>query len=460
MSGAARLPEAALGAQYFARYAEAETAFAEAIDDSYLAALVVPARAEASDLLHGFELALERAPGRVLVILVVNATDADLPATHAANERLLAQLEQRFPSFRKLEHGTLGLGAGLGRAPNYDLLWLDRASIGRRMAPRSGVGTARKVGNDLAVALWTRGRIACPRIASSDADARLPADYFAVLAGCERDRAQRASAWLWPFVHELGEDTAIYDATVLYEISLRYYVLGLAAAGSSYAYHSVGSTLCIDASAYLSVRGFPKREAGEDFYVLDKLAKVRPLYRVTAEPIRIRSRRSNRVPFGTGRRSQEIAEDAQTGAPFTLYSPRLFEALASVICGLDEFAQRAELSAFQREIAQRVPDLAEPISEVLEGAGVFSALLSAAQNAPPGRVLRRRVHTFFDALRTLRFVHGLRDRCLPAVPWRDALAAAPFLRDPFAAGGEPEAVCRSLVKLEAALPDEVGPSLF
>jgi hypothetical protein len=97
---------------------------------------------------------------------------------------------------------------------------------------------------------------------------------------------------------------------------------------------------------------------------------------------------------------------------------------------------------------------------VLSGLGAFAALASAAEQAPVGAVLRRRIHTWFDSLRSLRFVHDLRDRCLPSLPWRTALESAPFVVDPFRAGPAPDAVCRVLALAEAELPTQVGPSLL
>jgi hypothetical protein len=446
-------------AKYFARYAEPEALLATTISDSYLAALVVPVRGEAPTLLAGFAAALARAPGRVLLVLVVNATDSANAETHAENQRLLEHLAGQFAEQRSISHAQVRASGVLGRATNYDLLWIDRASAGARLPEREGVGTVRKLGCDLAALLWARGQIACPRIACSDADVTLPHDYFSVLSGAANE-STRSSAWLWPFSHEAGGDRGIDLATVLYELSLRYYVLGLAAAGSCYAYQSVGSTLSVDAPAYLSVRGFPKREAAEDFYLLDKLAKVAPLRRVQALPIRIRARASDRVPFGTGRRSQEIAEQIRVGQEFTLYCPGIFRALSAVLYGLDGFAASARVEAVEQAFSVRVPELAEATRSVLQSQGVFDALASAARQAPPGPVLRRRIHTWFDALRTLRFVHGLRDRSLPSLPWREALSSASFLGEPFRNGQDPRAVCGTLALAEAQLPAQIGPALL
>ncbi|MEO8901553.1 MAG: hypothetical protein ABI627_08510 [Polyangiaceae bacterium] len=445
------------GAQFFARYAEPEARLAAGITDSYAACLVLPACGEEPSLLNGFQAALAAAPGRVLFLLVVNATDAANVQTHDANQRLLGALAARFARSEGIRAEGVETRAVLARAENYDVLWLDRASVGARFPEREGVGLARKVGGDLAAALWARGRIACPRIASSDADVTLPDDYFTTLTSAER---APSAAWLWPFHHEAGDDADIDSATVLYEISLRYYVLGLTAARSSYAYQSIGSTICVHAESYLAVRGFPKRAAAEDFYLLDKLAKVGPLRRVAAAPVRIRARRSDRVPFGTGRRTGEIAEKSATGAEFEMYAPGVFTALGAVIAGLEAFAASADVSALNAALDARIPEHAAAARTVLERLGVFAALATAARQAPAGRVLRRRIHTWFDGLRTLRFIHGMRDACLPPVPWRQALSAAEFLDRPFRDGEAPAAVCGVLAQIEAALPALIGPALL
>ncbi|HET7541411.1 MAG TPA: hypothetical protein VFK05_16155 [Polyangiaceae bacterium] len=449
------------GAQYFARHAEPEAALARALDERYLAALVVPVCGEAPSLLDGFQSALSAAAERVLLILVVNATDAASAAIHAENQRLLSHLQGLYPRPSALTHEAISARAWLARAETHDLLWLDRASPGVRLPPREGVGLARKLGGDLAAALWASGQLKSPLLASSDADVTLPADYFRELTAPEPvSQGSPSAAWLWPYRHEPGGDPAIDAATVLYEISLRYYVLGLASASSQYAYQSVGSTLCVSAPAYLSVRGVPKREAAEDFHLLNKLAKVGPLHRPRVSPIAIRARVSERVPFGTGRRSREIAEELASGEQFLLYSPEIFRALAAVLKGLDDFAESADVAALTRAIELWVPDCAPSVQQVLTGLGAFAALASAATQAPRGAVLRRRIHTWFDSLRTLRFVHGLRDRCFPSVPFRTALAAAPFVSPPLAAGAEPRAICRALELSESALPLRVGPSLL
>ena len=114
----------------------------------------------------------------------------------------------------------------------------------------------------------------------------LPRDYFDRASKVPRNHA---SALVYPFIHRGEEDVALARAIQLYEISLRYYVLGLASAGSPYAHHTVGSTLAVDAISYAKVRGVPKRTAAEDFYLLGKLAKIGKVAALNGTPISVSS---------------------------------------------------------------------------------------------------------------------------------------------------------------------------
>ena len=58
--------------------------------------------------------------------------------------------------------------------------------------------------------------------------------------------------------------------------------------------------------------------------------------------------------------------------------------------------------------------------------GAFEAVRKAAAEAREPAALLRRLHTWFDAFRTLKLVHALRDEGFPSLPWRQALAEAPF----------------------------------
>jgi hypothetical protein len=257
---------------------------------------------------------------------------------------------------------------------------------------------------------------------STDADAVLPASYFHV-----GERAiEAAAAAVFPFQHEPSSDPLHGRATALYELSLRYYVLGLAHAGSSYAYHSLGSTLYVRFDAYAQVRGFPRRRAGEDFYLLDKLVKLGAVERLVGPMISLQSRLSSRVPFGTGPGVQRLLDLEAGPDGLLLYPPRCFEVLREVLASLLGFAESRDLGRTLRQLSE-LPE-GEAVLAYFDALDVATALPAAARQAKAPHQLARRLRVWFDALRTLRLIHALRDQCHPALPWQQALSEAPFLR--------------------------------
>jgi hypothetical protein len=362
--------------QYLARYAAPEVALAASVPGDYAHVIVVPACAEDARCIAGLASAA-REP--VLAIVVVNGTeDADL-AVHRANATLLAALADQ-PSLGALE-----------------VMVVDRASAGRRLPAGQGVGLARRIGCDLALALQVGGRVRSPWIHTTDADAVLADDYFDVPA-----RAGSAAALVYPLWHEPSGEAALDRAHALYEMSLRYYVLGLHWAGSPYAYHTVGSALAVRGTAYAAVRGVPRRQAGEDFYLLNKLARLGPIAQPAAEPVRLRGRRSRRVPFGTGPACERIMAGLAAGQPFRVYHPRSFELLGD------------RLAAYGGADATRA---------------------------------------WLDSFRTLKFIHAARAAGLADVPWEAAFSAAPFAVAP-----GPVADCRARLFARETAVLRAGPA--
>jgi hypothetical protein len=315
---------------------------------------------------------------------------------HEHNRRLLAALR----------HGAepLSPGAWWRAGRSTDWLVVDRASAGRRLPRRQGVGLARKIGCDLALALHRAGKLDSRWIHMTDADARLPRGYFEVAAPDD------SAALAYPFTHGASGVHELDEAHALYEIHLRYYVIGLRWAGSPYAHHTIGSTLALDADRYAAVRGVPRRQAGEDFYLVNKLRKLGPIAVPDIAPIVLRARHSARVPFGTGHAVGRLVR----GGEQRLYHPQAFALLRrwlALLEALDFDAVRDEprLAAALETLAPR-----EPLDRIVA-------------TAPPAR-RRARLHEWFDGFRTLKLLHALRDAGLASLPWQEALARAPFSR--------------------------------
>jgi hypothetical protein len=407
--------------KYLARHAEPEATLAEKLTGAFGHALVVPAYGEGESLFSLLGSVPAGPAGPVLIVVVLNAR-ADSPASvHQAN----AAARQR-------------LGSGLGAAallsadppapayttPGGALVVIDRAAAGHYLPEGQGVGLARKIGNDFVLALHAAGRVARPWIHNTDADVVLPGDYFEQMA----EAAHEAAAVLYFFEHRFGDEENVALAGRLYDIALRYYVLGLAWAGSPYAYESMGSCLAIAAEAYAAVRGFPKKNAAEDFYVLNKLAKVGPVARLSGTPLLLEGRLSDRVPFGTGRAVGDLVASPRRLDAFPLYHPLVFAHLAGWLEVLEAIARSGgAIDQPLHVLPQDNPFFrADLLQDTLRKLGAFEAVREAVAKSRDAETLRRHLHTWFDAFKTRKLIHALRDGGLPSLPWREALAEAPF----------------------------------
>ena len=446
-------------AQYRGRYAEPESALAALCPDSFDFVMVVPVCAESATFVDGYRTAARDA-GRLLVIAVINGRGGAKDAVHASNAECFRELSARF-SLREL-----GRGGWLGRDASMSVFVVDRFTTDRRLPARQGVGLARKIGADIALELIAAGRIRHAFFAMMDADARLPEDYFKRIAELEPE----CSAAVFPLWHEPSGKSDVDRATALYEIRLRYVQRGLQWADSPYAFHTVGSTMVVHALCYAQVRGVPLRQAGEDFYLLGKLSKLRPLARLRGEPVRLRSRFSDRVPFGTGAESAKLAR----GDTPELYHPDCFAAVRDVMQALrcvskvpgvseqppSEPGSSASRLSAQNKIEGLFSRICPPAKNFLESQGALRTWQKLHEQAPNPAARLRRFHEWFDGFRTLKLIHHVRDHVAPSLPWQDAVRLAPFMHDIKDDGACLSEARTELLRLEQVLPRLVGPSVY
>jgi hypothetical protein len=443
---AAEPPDKAVS-KYLARWAEPEAALADGIPESFGHALIVPAYGERESLFHLLASIPAGPAGPVLIVVVVNARKDSPRAAHESNAAVRERFVKELPTPRALSETP---PARTHELPGGRLVWIDRASPGHLLPEGQGVGLARKIGNDLALRLWAAGRLSSPWIHNTDADVLLPRDYFEQTASLD---AGDAGAVLYFYEHRFEEDPDLALAGRLYEISLRYDVLGLDWADSPYAYQSMGSCIAIPPRAYARVRGFPRKNAAEDFYVLDKLGKVGSIVRLAGSPLLLEGRPSDRVPFGTGRALRDLSGGRRSLANFRLTHPLVFAHLAAWLRVLDRLAETGgDAIRALSELPEASPFFrTDLLRESLEKMGVSHAIAEAREKSRDAGTLRRHLHTWFDAFRTRKLMHLLRDGGLGALPWREALAEAPFTDLAASTEEEPEVLRRLLSERERGL---------
>ena len=423
-TGAPLSPRAATPiAGYLNGHAEAEATQALQFSGAWSHAICIPAcnetkafgqtldsiRTAASHSAHDAE---SRGP---LVILVANGA-VDAPS--AFHQQNAAFLDWLYNGAQTTPDSMV-----LGRWGDLDLLIVDRATAGRRLAAKQGVGLARKMAADIALALHNRGDIASPWIVCTDADVWIPPHTLDALPPADSPY----SAAVFPFEHQPEGAQAAQLAMLQYESFLHYQVLGLHWAGSPYAFHTVGSTIAFHAHRYAMVRGYPKRRAGEDFYLLNKMAKIAPVMPLNTTPFRIRGRPSDRVPFGTGPALRRIEALHRAGTPYAVTHPQIFAGLRAWLKIIADFAQAPNADRLEQWLQTDTSLPPGILHGALHDLGAVQAAVDAAQQAPAGAKLHRRLLEWNDGFRTLKLIHAIRDRGLRSMPLAQALREAPFI---------------------------------
>lgn len=319
---------------------------------------------------------------RTLLLFVVNNRADALSEHKADNQRTLEKLRDRSAAID---------------VPR--IAYIDAASPGHELPAKQGVGLARKLGLDWGLALFHRSGVHNAALCSADADTLVEPDYLEAIGGW-RDKSDAWGA-IVDFAHQPGATPEEIRAITEYELFLRYHVLGLASAGSPYAYHAMGSAMICTPQAYAAVAGMARRQAGEDFYFLQKLAKTGPIHRIDSTTVHPSARPSWRVPFGTGRRvTTRLREE---GAPFLAYHPGSYAILGAWL---------AHAGRHITEGTSPTKDagaIAEPLAAFLEAQQFESAWEQICRNANSVPQRLAQFHRWFDAFRTLKLMHFLRD---------------------------------------------------
>jgi len=198
---------------------------------------------------------------------------------------------------------------------------------------RAGVGHARKTGMDEAIHRFIQANQPEGIICSMDADTIVSENYFRELV--RAFEYLKKDCILIHFEHVLdGLNMQHRKAVVLYELHLRYYIEALRWAGFPHAYQTLGSAIAVTASGYVAQGGMPPRQAGEDFYFVQKFAKLDRVAELNTTIVFPSARVSDRVPFGTGKAIGDmIKNDREWGSTYPF---RAFMDLKMFLHSLDK----------------------------------------------------------------------------------------------------------------------------
>jgi len=370
---------------------------------SYRAAIVIPALAESAALPKTLASLVRNPPEllqQTLIVVVVN-------------NRAEASAEQRQDNQQTLN--WLQSNA----YPQLQLACVDAASPGLEIPAREGVGLVRKIGFDLALQHldWSQK----PLLISLDADTLVADNYLTAIFNHFQE-AQSGGATV-PFRHQPAIEPQQEKAVRHYELYLRSYLFGLQMSASPYAYHTIGSAFACRAEAYYQAGGMNRRQAGEDFYFLQQLAKTAGVTMLTGTLVFPSPRYSERVPYGTGKAVQGLVDEGRelfnfsTVGAFTVLQKWLELAASCLDSSAERLLLKADdLSPLLRQFLQEL-DFAVNWSRLQEN------------HAQPAKRLLA-FHCWFDALRSRQLLTRLDTGC--------SRPAAALVAELLAWGGYPQ----------------------
>ena len=404
---------------YIANYAEAKaSSLAQLVFDTlknearFEHVVVIPCFDESpafAERLHRSALWSES----TLVVVVINQT---LGSPLSQKNHVLWQYFINQPNTRELDDSLIlsrCTPLSAEQTPTASaFLAVDCFRPGKQLPTKQGVGIARKLGCDMALCLQAQGLIVDDWIYSTDADTHLPNAYFS-------KPTDDSIAMVFDHQHiQVQNDVekdSIFLATQLYEQAINYYTAGLVWAKSPYAFPTLGSCLAVRADAYAHSRGFPKRAAAEDFYLLNKLAKIGIVSWRKDITIRIEARLSGRNPFGTGPAVTSIIDKQQSIDDYCYYAPESF------------FELKALLETVIHQLANtNVLRLTGKMASALADLKIDTFIDHLEKQHLTGRLAVKAWHDWFDAFKTLKFIRYLQQHHYPSLPLQQCLKQAPF----------------------------------
>ena len=363
--------------QYFARYQNVPTFFECVPEKNVGWIVVIPCYDDdfAFKTLSSLENT-ENTEFAIEVIVVVNSGENTPREIVEENKRIFDKLKkQSEDSYYK----------------KFRLLPILIENVPRKIA---GVGNARKIGMDEAVRRFSRIEKPNGIIASLDADCLVSESYFSTIEKTAIENP-KVGGFVFEFQHDF--DDHIYSSAEIvacqaYENYLRYYKSSLKMTGFPHSFHTIGSCFAVRAESYAKVGGMSRRQGGEDFYFLHKLAQMTGIVEIDETLVFPSPRISSRVPFGTGPTVKNIIEKGE----FQVYPFESFLILKRFFDSFDRFS------------ANKKVEMNEIPLEIIRFAGetnlqkIFDECFA---NAKQGQNLKKRLFSKFDAFFVVKFLN-------------------------------------------------------
>jgi len=272
-------------------------------------------------------------------------------------------------------------------------------------AKHAGAGMARKIGMDEIVRRFNAINKPSGVIISTDADCLFSPNYLQRIESVFAEDKSCFAATL-NFKHRVDEmtDSKQKMGIQLYEDYLHYYKEALDFAGFPDSIYTIGSAFAVRADAYVKQGGMNRRQAGEDFYFLNKLTKLGKIIEIDDAFVYPSARVSDRVPFGTGAAMTKwMNED---GDLTVTYNFAAFLDLKVLFDQVDSLFRSSDNAGFVASLPVSVQDYLQTLE--------FSRKIDEInQNSSSLGSFRKRFFQFFDGFLILRFLNLAHQKYYP-----------------------------------------------
>ena len=264
----------------------------------------------------------------------------------------------------------------------------------------AGPGSARKLGMDIAVQRFNSINKPNGIIISLDADTVISRDYLKNIREHFNKNPKEDAATIY-FEHQYQDSD---DPVVLYELYLRYFRHAMQWSGYPHHFYSIGSCFAVKAKAYADQGGMNRKNAGEDFYFLNKIELNGILGECNNAAVYPSGRVSDRVPFGTGTEVKRIREEGG----YEVYSLKGFELLSDLVKLLNQTYEMTE-----EEFNKKIKEFPQAIQDYQARIYLWDGIMDARDNSKDESSFIKRLYRYFDTFKVIRLMNYLAEKAYP-----------------------------------------------
>jgi hypothetical protein len=265
-----------------------------------------------------------------------------------------------------------------------------------------GVGLARKCGMDEAVRRFEAIGREDGIILNLDADCSVESNYLIEVYKNLSGKKDRDACSIY-FEHPLSGTSfplEVYRNITLYELHLRYYYQALVFSGFPEVFHTVGSATAVKALPYVRAGGMNRKQAGEDFYFIQKLIPAGGYFSLNTTIVHPSPRSSSRVPFGTGASMEKMASAGER--TYLTYNFEAFRQLRAFFDMVEQFYNTSDDDLY--ELYNMLPPAVRSFACENE---LRVKIREFHENTSGYKSFRKRFFVWFNMFRVVKYLNHL-----------------------------------------------------